>query len=410
MPGSVPPQMMEALREEVAALERELAAKEALQDAGGGALASVAQDLAATSATDVAAALAIDEPAAERVTEDDAERVTEDDDDGEEENDDDSEEDDDHDHDGSDDVLTKMPGMAMSELFAGGNEKAKSMPETGGGEDGGPPKMSLKNSSLHPTKSFRKDAPYSFESRDVLNKAFRRLRDLKSPLDMDLHGAVDPRDSQEELPISRAGSAGAATPKKMSEIKQDSLMALHSDFSGSFPRVMGGATRAAARGRDRLPSNSGSVPDRKDFPDIMEDGLSTCGEMSQEDDEAKLSAATARRRRSSVISLMMKAKTLRKRRPSGSVVSGVSLRSAKDEEEEDEAEDFKSTFSFRVYLKSGGVLGLWVTDVILFIILEIIWIDSVCTSDGYSDSVETAPTSVAGADEVLGEVGLAGKL
>jgi hypothetical protein len=382
--------MIEALREEVAALERELAAKEALQDAEG-SLATVAQDLAASSA------LVIDEPPVERVTEDD--------DDEEEANDDDSEEDDDHDDHDDDDVLTKMPSTAMSELFAGGNAKAKSIPEKGCGEDGGPPKMSHPNRS-----SFRKDVPCSFESRDVLNKAFRRLRDLKSPLDMDLHGAVDPRDSQEELPISRAGSASAATPKKMSEIKQDSLRALHSDLGGSFSRVTGAATRAAARGRDRLPSNSSSVPDRKDFPDIMEDELSTCGEMSQEDDEAKLSAAIARKRRSTVIGLLMKTKTLRKRRPSGSVASALSLRSAKDEEDEEEAEDFKSTFSFGVYIKSAGVLGLWVTDLILFIILEIIWIDSVCTSDGYSDSMETAPASVAGADEVLGEVGLAGKL
>jgi hypothetical protein len=357
----------------VAALERELARREADAEEGDEGVPF----------PDPGASVAVDKPRSEPAEEEDEEHEEQEIDEDDYGDDDDGVE---NEEESGGDVLT---GMRGSTILDGSCPEGELSPQA------------LPRRKLENNVSFRKDPPYCFESRNLLKRRFGRLRDLKSPLGLDLdEQSSRHNDSNSSLPPDRREGSSGFIPKKMADISQDSFRS----FTASFG-MKGAVNRPAAR--DRLPSNDSesrrrALVDKRDDSDSIEDG---CSDMSHDGVDAGASAVN---RRSSVLGRLLKSKSLRKRKPSGSVASALSLSSAREEgeEEEEEAQDLKGNFSIRVYLKSASVMALWLTDLILFIILEIIWIDSVCTSDDYSDPMGAAP---AGADDVLGELGLAGK-
>ena len=230
------------------------------------------------------------------------------------------------------------------------------------------------------------DPPYDFAGMRVLGKPLTRLTEQKNAVEMHEQGVegehADPDFDLPTPPRSRMNSLDAANTGADRNL-------LGRLVTGS--KIRGSKTRSSAENAARS-SHEHELNSRP----VEDDAMSMASVTFSIDDNATKDTGG---RRKSILDLgRIKLKRSGSRRSLKSVGSTTSSIHENDDEEED-----KSTRSLRVYRNAAAVLALFLVDLILFIVLEIAWTDSVCAvyaSPAVPESVR-APTMQSGSLPIL---------
>lgn len=269
--------------------------------------------------------------------------------------------------------------------------------------------------------SYRRDASFDFSSRYVLNKPFRRLRDMNSALELDLLPVQQDLRFEEglgsdallmglkpggrKLQKSPSGSSGGADVRvsrrakdAVVSSKHGSEKSLHGVVRPSTVRVNLGLIPIASIKKSLIRSKIASTKDQHE--DVNSDSKSNSSvTSSQAHEEGSIMSGGKRKKRKGF------KKLLRRRNSSSSNGSGGS-----DDGEEAEEEAKSASFNVRVYLNAAAVFALFITDLILFLVLELFWIDSVCTvGKSYTSTNTTLDAAYLENEELSEDFGWGGR-
>ena len=247
------------------------------------------------------------------------------------------------------------------------------------------------NAQMLQKSSYRRDASFDFSSRYILNKPFRRLRDMNSALELDLLPVQQELRLEEgvgsdallmglkpggrNLSKSPSGSSGGADVR-VSRRAKDAVVSskhgseknIHGVVRTSRVRVNGGLIPTASIKKSSMRSKTVSTKDQHEDVNSADSKSNSSVTSSQAHEEGSIMSGGKHKKRKGF------KKLLRRRNSSSSNGSGGS-----DDGQEAEEEAKIASFNVRVYLNAAAVFALFITDLIFFLVFELFWIDSVCT-------------------------------